>query len=202
MASDLLNLPWQQQIVIAAGCASYMTAYLGGRKHHTTVEVVFITLVFSLVSTASLAITNQWPPIASGAAALVVPLIVGLAWRKWGRRFFAAFMRFGDFSWSNDDPSALATLVANVRFPVTQIAIELDDGTWLRCDDTSKFNDAPYAPCLLGPDGDVALYLTHEDRPDGASNEVTTVRDEYYGDRLTYVPASRIRRIAIRHGKL
>ena len=75
----------------------------------------------------------------------------------------------------------------------------LDDGTWLRCDDTSKFNDAPYAPCLIGPSGDVALYLTHEEPPGGPAKEMTTVIDAHYGDRLTYVPANRVRRLTVRH---
>jgi hypothetical protein len=201
MTPDLLTLPWQQQIVLAAGCASYMTAYMGARGHHRAIEMMFITLTFSLISTFALAITPSWPPVASGLAAVAAPLIIALAWRKWGSHWFVEFMRHGDFTWSNDDPSALATLTANAKHPVTQIAVLLDDGTWLRCDDTAKFNDAPYAPCLLGPSGDVALYLTHEEPPGGDAKELKTVRNADYGDRLTYVPASRIRCITIRHQK-
>jgi hypothetical protein len=75
----------------------------------------------------------------------------------------------------------------------------MDDGTWLRCDDVRKFSDAPFAPCVIGPSGDVALYLSHEDSPDGKSKEITSARNREYGDRITYVPASRVKRITLRY---
>jgi hypothetical protein len=52
---------------------------------------------------------------------------------------------------------------------------------------------------LLGLNGDVALYLTHEEAADGKVKTLATVRDPGYGDRITYVPASHVKRITIRH---
>jgi hypothetical protein len=176
-------------------------AYSGLRGHHRTIDIAFITLVFSLVATATFALTPAWGVIGKCLVAFISSIATAVIWRKWGRSIVRFLLRLANISWSDDDPSALATLSANSTFPVTQIAVLLDDGTWLRCDDTRQFNDAPYGPCLLGPNGDVALYLTHEEQPGQQAKSLETVRDPNLGDRITYVPASRIRRITFRHKK-
>jgi hypothetical protein len=61
------------------------------------------------------------------------------------------------------------------------------------------FRNSPYGPCVLGANGDVALYLTHIDEPGKRSKELKTVQDGTYGDRMTYVPAARVRQITMRH---
>jgi hypothetical protein len=199
MSADILSLSWQIQAALASGYAAYMISYTGIRTHHRAVEITFITLVFSLIATlAILFIGADSPPIAI-ACAFITSIFAGLLWRGWGRDLYWKAMRKLDFTWSNDDPSALATLAGNARYPVTQIAVLLDDGTWLRCDDATKFNDAPYGPCLVGPTGDVALYLTHEEPRDAPAKEMQTVRDKHYGDQVTYIPSSRIKLINIRH---
>ncbi|HEX7775157.1 MAG TPA: hypothetical protein VF449_01360 [Parvibaculum sp.] len=199
MTAELLNLPWQIQVSVASGYAAYLLAYVGLRGHHKAIDIAFVTLVFGLFATAVLALAGSYGAVIAGIAAFLVACGSGIIWRKWGRSAAKYVLRSANVSWSDDDPSALATLSANTKFPLSGIAVLLDDGTWLRCDDTSKFHDAPFGPCLLGQNGDVALYLTHEDKPDSESKELTTVRNKDYGDRITYVPASRIRLVTLRH---
>lgn len=201
MTPEVLNLPWQIQTALASGYAAYLLSYTGIRSHHKTVDTTFITLIFSLIATGVLALMVAFNPVYAVIAAFIAACVAGLFWRRWGRDLLGWLLRRFDVSWTNDDPSALLTLSANTSWPVSQIAVELDDGTWLRCDDTTKFNDAPFAPCLIGPTGDVALYLTHEEPSGKEALEITTARDAYYGDRLTYIPASRIRRLTVRHMK-
>lgn len=200
MNVDLLTLPWELQVALAGGYAAYVVAYTGLRARHRTVDVVFITLVFGLIATATLGLLAQefGRPVWRGATAIAVTVIGGFLWRRWGRDVLAWSLRKFDVSWSDDSPSALETISENSKHPVTQIAVMLDDGTWLRCDDTSKFADSPQGPCIIGPNGDVALYLTHEDPKGDASKDQTTVVDEHWGDRITYIPASRIRYINLR----
>lgn len=81
---------------------------------------------------------------------------------------------------------------------MSQISIQLDDDSWLFCDDTRQFADAPYGPCVLGPNGDVAIYATHKCQPGEDFVEDSDVRDPHHGDKLTYVPASKIRRVSLR----
>ncbi|MBA3916243.1 MAG: hypothetical protein H0X25_20840, partial [Acidobacteriales bacterium] len=124
---------------------------------------------------------------------------VGLVWRVVCINLFQTAIRHFNVSWADDTPSAWFALQANSRNRVSQIAVQLDDGTWLRCDDARQFDDAPFGPCILGTDGDVALYLTHEELAGQEARELKTVRDSQWGDRLTYVPVGRIRRMTIRH---
>lgn len=201
MNADLLSLPWEIQVSLASGYAGYVIAYAGLREGRRTTDIVFITLIFGLLATGALAVAAHYElnVIAAGLAAFLLCVTSGILWRKWGRDILRRLLRHINVAWSNDDPSALATLSTNSVYPVKQIAVLLDDGTWLRCDDATKFNDAPFGPCLIGPNGDVALYLTHEERPGEEARELTTVSVPEWGDRITYVPASRIRRMTVRH---
>jgi hypothetical protein len=202
MNIDLLNLPWEAQIALASGYAAYMLAYAGLRHSHRAIDTALIALVFSLIASATLALGKSLTlanPVLLGALAFCMSTLSGLLWRKWGRDFVSASLRLFDISWSNDDPSAFVTLTGSTHFYVTQVAVLLDDGTWLRCDHAEQFIDAPFGPCQLGPNGDIALYLTHEEAPDGQAKPLSTVRNAAYGDRITYIPASRIQRITIRH---
>ncbi len=196
---EVLKLPWEIQTALASGYAAYMLAYTGIRMRHSAIDTAFITLVFSLIATLVLLLTSTAGAIIGVPAAFLSTCTVGFVWRKWGRSAYRAFLRYFDLTWADDDQSALETLLANSKHRVYQVGVLLDDGTWLRCDDTTKFSDAPFGSCLLGPAGDVALYLTHIE-PNGADpQEMKTVRDPKYGDRITYVPASRIKMITLRH---
>ncbi|HEY8696840.1 MAG TPA: hypothetical protein VIM02_04425 [Rhizomicrobium sp.] len=123
--------------------------------------------------------------------------MAGLLWRAVSEPLFGILYRF-NHTWSDDTPSAWAKFQANRKNKISQIAVELDDGTWLKCENAGQFSDALYGPATLGTNGDVALYLTDIETPNGESKPVTFVRDANLGDRITYVPASRIRRVTMR----
>lgn len=53
---------------------------------------------------------------------------------------------------------------------------------------------------MIGQNGDVALYLTHVDDSDG-ERKLASTKDAGFGDRLTYVPASRIVQMNVRYLK-
>jgi hypothetical protein len=199
MNPDVLNLPWEVQVSLASGYVAYLLAFAGLRWRHSAIDVAFITLVFGLIATDSLVFTNNHHAVVAGTVAFAAACVSGFIWRKWGRSASRSLLRGVNLTWSDDHWSALDTLCGNSAHPVSQVAVLLDDGTWLRCDDTSKFNEVPFAPCLLGPTGDVALYLTHEEMADGSVRELSSVLNADYGARITYVPAARIRRITLRH---
>lgn len=207
MLDQYANLPWQIQVSLASGYAGYLLAYMGIRSGHSAVDTAFITLIFGLLATGTLALfgyanldVSKAPySVVSGAIAFLVTCGIALLWRRWLRGWLRALLRAWKITYSDDDPSALATLSGNTKHLVSQIGVELDNGTWLRCDDAAKFRDAPYGPFVIGPNGDVALYLTHEEPHGAPEKELKTVRLAGWGDRITYVPASRIRQIIIRH---
>jgi hypothetical protein len=195
----LLNLSWEIQAALASGYAAYAIAYTGLRDRQRPIDIAFISLAFSLVATAVLWLLGSFGPIISCIAAFLTTVGAGLVWRKFCRPLIFPILRELNITWANDDPSALATISDNKNYHITQIAVLLDDGTWLRCDDVQKFRGAPFWPCVIGPSGDVELYLTHEEPANGEAKSLGTVRDSYYGDRLTYIPASRIKQITMRH---
>ena len=207
--ADLNALPVLTQIVLASGYVAYRIGYQGVGTHQRPIEIVFGSLAFSLIASGVLAllslctsdpvVNDRVPLVVNGCVAVVVTLAAGVLWRKWGGEWFFVLMRKWDISWANDRPSALGAIIHNNKFRVSQVAVELDDGTWLRCDNTSDFSAAPFGPCLLGPDGSVGLYLTHVDDPKGESKKLRTTVDPHYGHRITYVPANKIRRVALRH---
>lgn len=199
MTGDLLKLPWEIQVALASGYAAYVVAYTGLRSRHQTIDVLLITLVFSLIASLALWLLSGSGELWRGLAALGGSLTSGLVWRRWGRSLAPKLLRALNATWADDAPSALATLSDNTTNPITQVAVLLDDGTWLECRDASKFADAPHGPCVIGPNGDIALYLTHEETPAGETKELKNVRDAIFGDRITYVPASRIKRITLRY---
>ena len=198
MTPALLSLSWQIQVALAGGYAAYILAYTGIRDHHRTLDTTFGTLVFSVVASAALSLASPYlPPLVAGALAIIGAGLAGLAWRRWGRRL--ARRALHGVSRSNDDPSAWASLTSDANNYTSQIAVLTDDGTWLRCEDTTRFATAPFGPSSFGPNGDIALYVTHIKSATGEVREQATVHDDYYGDRITYVPAARIKRLTIRH---
>ncbi|MDX6612602.1 MAG: hypothetical protein QOD75_1788 [Blastocatellia bacterium] len=202
MSADLLALPWQIQLSLASGYAAYALAYSGIRAHHKTIDVAFATLVFGLVATVVLNVlvwSGRLDTISASAIAFFSTIIVGLAWRKYLRFFVRNLLRILRVSHADDIPSAWVSLSEKPEFDVSQVSVKLKDGTWLRCDNTSQFAKAPFGPCVLGGNGDVILYLTHEKPPNTDAKSLNTVIDDVWGDRLTYVPASQISMINIRH---
>lgn len=198
---DLLKLPWDVQLPLASGYAAYVLAYTGLRDRQKTVDVAFISLVFSLIATAVLAVAtkHEVDPIKASAMAFGITVLSGVLWRKLGRPFVSWSLRAANITWSNDDPSALASLSDSTKFYVTQVAVYMDDGSCMSCVNAADFNGSPFGPLQIGPQGDVALYVTEVSPANGETRQQTNVRHADYGDRITYIPAARIRQITVRH---
>jgi hypothetical protein len=198
MNEKLLTLPFELQLALGSGYLAYALAYIGIRGHHQTADTVFRTFAFGLIAWAVLAIVPVERPWLRVAGAVLSAIVAGALWRALGIEMVRKAMRATNYSWADEAPSAWATLYANhARSGVTQVSVLHEDGTWLNCDLCHDFETAPHGPFVLGPNGDIALYVTDEEK-DGVIHRCDTVRDDEYGDRLTYVPAAKIKRIALR----
>jgi hypothetical protein len=196
----LLTLPWQIQVALGSGYAAYMLAYIGIRDHQKGIDVAFRAIAFGSVSSAVLYLCKSYSPLLSSALAFSASIVVGLCWRYFGMGRLRKGLRWANISWADDTPTAWATIAsANSQHKLTQLAVLMDDGTWLNCSRLGAYNDDPFGPCILGQSGDIALYVTDEVDAEGKSEKAETIRDEDYGVRLTYVPAAKIKRIAMRH---
>lgn len=200
MDPKILSLPWQIQLALGAGYAAYAIAYTGVRSHHSAVDTAFRALLFSIVTTVSLSILGGLPVLLGVPMAFIITIAAGIWWRMKLRDGLKRILHKYDVSWANDTPTAWRTITAeNTRHFVCQVAVELDDGTWLICSDLRTFADAPIGACTFGLEGDVALYVDTEIDADGVETINSGIRSESHGDRMTYVPASRVRRISIRY---
>jgi hypothetical protein len=199
MPTDILALSWKVQVALASGYAAYIISYRGIRAHHSAQDTVFLALVFSLIASAELWLARSLSPLVAGACAFLLSVAVGVLWRRRGRQMLTSMLRGPNTTWSDDTPSAWARLQENRENPVSQLSVLLKDGTWLNCDETARFNAAPYAPCVLGTNGDVLMYLTSTTAKGTTEDkEQSTVLHERFGARLTYVPSSEIARVNIR----
>jgi len=201
MDDKLLNLPWEIQVALGSGYLAYMLAYVGIREHHKAIDVTFRAIAFGLCATAILKLIPVHFGWLRAFSAIAAAVVAGAAWRFWLADGVQWLIRKTDLSWADETPSAWSKITQhNRRIFYSQVTVQLDDDSWLFCNDTRPFADAPYGPCTLGPDGDVALYATHKCGPGaGASFEaIDGVRDADHGYEITYVPAARVRRVKVR----
>ena len=200
MDEKILALPWQIQVALGSGYAAYLIAYAGVREHHKATEIAFRSIAFGLIATLAMMVTDDWPKWQSLPLAFAFTVFFGAVWRRFGIKLTKKALRGADISWSDDTPNAWATLtVCNSDHPISQISVQMDDGSWLKCLDTRKFADSPFGPLTMGSNGDIALYVTHEQSKWGIQTEAADIIVDYYGARLTYVPASKVKRVAIRY---
>lgn len=199
MDEKFLSLPWEIQIALGSGYLAYALAYLGIKDHHKPIDTAFRTIAFGLCATSVLALLPATYGFWRVTAAVLTSLVSGALWRYWFADGVQWLIRKADLSWSDETPSAWSKITLhNNRTYVSQVSVQLDDDSWLFCDDTRQFAESPYGPCVLGSNGDVAIYATHKCRPGEDIVPDADVRDPYHGDKLTYVPAGKIRRVSLR----
>ncbi len=197
--SDLLLLPLSTLIVLATGYVAYRIAYIGHDGAHSTVDVVFLSFTFSALASAVLWVCGDWfwPGVF-----LSICMTLGAAafWRVFLSPFIWKKLRVWGISDHDRGRSAWESMITRGLLAPNRIVITLTNGRQLMCDDTRPFDDAPLGPCLFGPDGSVALYVTSE-RPDSDSDwKARTPFDAdnaAWGYEITVVPASEISRVAI-----
>ena len=197
----LINLPWMPLLVLASGYAGYYVANVGIREHHKPIDVVFAIVVFAFISTFAYNICEivfELPLLWSSAFTFACAIVVGALWSLFGRRYFETLLRKSRISHADDLPSAWVALFG-MRNEATQLSVKLKDGTWLMCDDLSKFSHSPNSPCILGGKGDILMYVTHtqSERAIAFVAAADPISDDW-GHEITYIPADQIARVDLR----
>lgn len=173
------------------------------RGDQQAAEITFLSLLFGLFATAIFALAQpRVGQVPAGIIGFVAAVVIGLLWRKWGRTLWWELLRALRVTHSNDDPNAISILASKTNCVVTQCAVQLDDNSWLFCDYTGDFSGALHPPITIGSNGDVAMYVTSVKDAEGKLRQLPDVRNAEYGDRLTYIPAVRVRRLSLRYLKV
>ncbi len=197
--ADFLKLSFALQTALASGYLAYLIAYAGIRQHHTTTDTIFKSFAFGLIATTILTFGYD-APVLRTLVAIACTVAGGILWRVIGMNLWPALLRDADVSWADDIPTAWLSLIATkTDARVSELTVELTDGRLLSCEDTRDFANSPFGPCIFGLSGDVALYVTSEMKPNGDWFDTEDVSHPSQGDKITYVPASSIKRVELRH---
>lgn len=201
----LLNLPFETLAVLAAGYLSYRLAYTGKDASHTSVDVVFLTVVFGTLVKLAMAIAMMLVP--SGPLFVVIATILGgfsalcgaAIWRRHGEACAFRMFRWLKVSHSDRYRTAWEVISTNAGLNPTQLMVRRKDGVLLMCENLSRFSGEKVNPCIYGSDGSIALFVTHQKAAGEPDWEAIDVRAEGWGAMITYIPASEIAGIYARH---
>jgi hypothetical protein len=197
----LVELPWASLLTLACGYTGYFVAHVGVRSHHRTVDVVFATFVFGFLAAFvyQVFLRLEWTVLPASAAAFVAAIVLGGIWNAAGRSWFYGALRHTGTTDNDDLPSAWAALFAERGTTVSQVTVKLVDGTWLKCDRVAQFEMSPNGPLVFGGQGDLLMYVTHQQGPnDDAFEPCVDVTNADWGDEITYIPKEQIVRVDIR----
>lgn len=197
----LLDLPFEVLAVLAAGYLSYRLAYTGKDGKHSPVDVVFLTVVFALLSKfLAIALIYQIPSIPamfSYTVALCFTLIGAAAWRRWSGRIDWLLRRMGISTFDRHE-TAWGSFLAEGRKRVTSLVVHKKNGETVMSEPLSDFECALFGPCVFGEDGSVAMYITDFRRSKDEDWQETDPRDEAWGAAVTIIPASEIAWVRVR----
>jgi hypothetical protein len=201
MVELILNQSWSTLLLVASGYAAYYVANVGLRDHHKPADVTFSILVFAFIAAFAFYSCLWVLDLALAGSSIITfifAMLAGAAWRRFGRPRFELLLRTARISRSNDLPSAWIALFGE-NYDATQLTVQLKDGTWLMCDDLSKFQKAPNGPCVLGAKGDILMYVTDKQGKRGIGFVPTGGPiDPEWGHEITYIPADQIARVDLR----
>lgn len=201
-AAALVALPWNTLLTIVAGYVGYYVANVGAREHHSAIDIALSSASFGLLAIAfyNLAFDRLGATeFSASASALIMAALLGLVWRKVGRKLAYRLLRVSDATHSDDLPSAWVALTSLTDVTVSQLKVRMTDGRWLMCSDLHAFASSPNGPCVLGGKGDVLMYVT-DTKPDddSAFAPVPNLHHEGWGTQITYIPADKVDQIILR----
>lgn len=197
MNSSFFELSLSVQVALAAGYLAYITAYAGLRRGHATQDAIFISLVFSVVALLVFELLPVEQTYVRAFLACIAALASGIFWRKLGRTWWLWLMQKTGVHREDGVHSPWDVLVQTDR-KVGQISVHLKSGRTLYMHDRRNFVGCPWEGLYLGGDGSVIMAVETEELPDGTSEDREGIKDEAWGTRLTYIPASEIARVNLR----
>lgn len=197
---SLLSLPIDTLVLLAAGFLGYRLAFTGKDREHKASDVIFISATFAAIAKAVMMIgAAAGSAVAGLLLAAPASLIVAIIWRKWASEWILGALKNKQIMTHDRTGTAWQSLIARDGNVVRQIVVHRTDGVSYMCKDFYEFKDMRPTPLILGVDGSIAMPVSHwRDTNETKWDEFDDVMDAEWGDRITYIPASQIRSVAIR----
>lgn len=198
--NELLNLPFELQIVLVAGFFAQSISDWGLKPAIRPEQFLLKILAFGLIARSILLIfgsaQQQDTSVSSGSrlafaalSTISLALVVAFVWRRWLADALQRFLLWAKVHSDDLEPSAWASL-HNTDRKWHFIQIELADGSTLESAFALTNNDDDTPRAIVNDDG-IAIYVTNRYRPDG-----TPVPQEFsVGDDImivTYIPKEQI----------
>ena len=196
---EFLKLPFEIQMVLAAGYIGYRVSATGLDRNHKAMDLLFIVLTFGLVAyTAydlSLRELDTAPAMAVG---IVATIIAASIWRRWGRAIFVKILRSSRTTRENFVPSSWDHIIQS-HHKWGYVSVTCDDDVAYESDLLSLPGGLPFEPLDIDSDGNIALYVTRIVNAKNETNNlgVSGAVDEHGRAHLTYIPSNRIKHITI-----
>ncbi|MEQ8505946.1 MAG: hypothetical protein RIB80_11520 [Rhodospirillales bacterium] len=202
MIEELMKLPFEIQLVMAAGYMAYRVASSGLDRAHKTADIVFQVFVYGLVAYLSYDFVLRW---VSTAPAMGVGIIGSIAvasfWRAIGRQIFVAIVRKSKITRENFTPSTWDHILQS-RYQWAYVSVACDDAKSYESNLQALPKGLPFDFLDLDTDGNIAIYVTRIIQADGSAKDfgIEGVVDEYGRAQLTYIPVSSIKNVTISLG--
>jgi hypothetical protein len=197
---NLLSLPIDTLVLLAAGYLGYRLAFTGRDREHKTADVVFISAAFAAIAKVVMMIcTGTGSPATGLVLAAPASLFAAIIWRRWVSDPVFGTLKNMRIMTHDRTETAWQSLIATDGNSVRQIVVNMTDGTSYMCDDFFPFKDIAPAPLILGSDGSVVFPVSHwRDADKKEWIEEHDVVSEDWGNVLTYVPADQIKSVDMR----
>lgn len=198
--SEMLQLPIYLQVTLGSGFLAYAIAYHGRRRQEKTADLLFGTIAFGLPGLMLWLWLQSIAYAVPQTIALVVIVNVGagLYWRKWGKRQWYRLMNYTRISNDEGTPNTWQRIIQDTTITPTQLYVTLKDGKQLCCNDLTKFRDAALPAWSIDDDGNIAMFVEDMDGLDQSQK----VRDEEWGDLITYIPVEQVKSVDFRFKKI
>ncbi len=190
---ELLKLPFEIQLVLAAGYLAYRLATVGLDKKHRAADTIFQVFVYGTVAFAAYAAVSEkvslsWAIVISTTAALVIAAL----WRAVGLRIFVCILRALKVTRENFAPSTWDSILDARRDWAFVSVVSVDNVAY----ESNLKSKLPLGPLELDRDGNIALYVTRIVEANGDEQYFQPI-DEFGRAHLTYIPANQIKTVTI-----
>ena len=193
---DIVTLPFEIQLVLAAGYLGYKLATAGLDRTHRPVDTVFQVFVYgSLAFLAYALLVPNWGLAFAMTAAVVSALIAAALWRATGLRAVVWVLRAFKVTRENYAPSTWDSII-QARHAWAYVSVVREDDVIQESNLAELPDGLPLDNVDLDGDGDVALYVTRVFAPDGSVTEHEPL-DEHGRAHLTFIPARYIKKVTV-----
>ena len=193
---EIATLPFEIQLVLAAGYLGYRLATAGLDRTHRPVDTIFQVFVYGLVAYLAYALAKPyWSLAFAMMAAVPGALAAAVLWRAVGRNVLVRALRAAHVTRENYAPSTWDSII-HARHDWTYVSVVREDDVIQESNLAELPDGLPLDNIDLDGDGNVALYVTRVFAPDGSVTEHEPL-DEHGRAHLTFIPARYIQTVTV-----